>query len=95
MAATDFGDVRKNEFGLAFLDAKERCNARTRHSPETLASSPSEKSLSTSDSSEQYVIAMDDEAFWVTARNAEVEAEDEDVVVLIEVVVGGVEISER
>ncbi|KAJ3811012.1 CDC45-like protein [Lentinula lateritia] len=32
MAATDFGDVRKNEFGLAFLDAKERCNARTRHS---------------------------------------------------------------
>jgi len=27
----DFGDVRKNEFGLAFLDAKERCNARTRH----------------------------------------------------------------
>ncbi|KAG7086638.1 hypothetical protein E1B28_002580 [Marasmius oreades] len=32
MAALDFGDVRKNEFGLAFLDAKERCNARTRHS---------------------------------------------------------------
>ncbi|KAF5372863.1 hypothetical protein D9758_001652 [Tetrapyrgos nigripes] len=32
MAAMDFGDVRKNEFGLAFLDAKERCNARTRHS---------------------------------------------------------------
>ncbi|KAF8630370.1 hypothetical protein AX15_002934 [Amanita polypyramis BW_CC] len=31
MAARDFGDVRKNEFGLAFLDAKERCNARTRH----------------------------------------------------------------
>ncbi|KAJ7724088.1 CDC45-like protein [Mycena maculata] len=31
MAALDFGDVRKNEFGLAFLDAKERCNARTRH----------------------------------------------------------------
>ncbi|EIN07749.1 CDC45-like protein [Punctularia strigosozonata HHB-11173 SS5] len=30
-AALDFGDVRKNEFGLAFLDAKERCNARTRH----------------------------------------------------------------
>ncbi|EPQ58375.1 CDC45-like protein [Gloeophyllum trabeum ATCC 11539] len=29
--AMDFGDVRKNEFGLAFLDAKERCNARTRH----------------------------------------------------------------
>ncbi|OBZ75938.1 Cell division control protein 45 [Grifola frondosa] len=29
--ALDFGDVRKNEFGLAFLDAKERCNARTRH----------------------------------------------------------------
>ncbi|KAJ8093268.1 DNA replication initiation factor cdc45 [Marasmius tenuissimus] len=32
MAALDFGDIRKNEFGLAFLDAKERCNARTRHS---------------------------------------------------------------
>ncbi|KAI0957423.1 hypothetical protein AcW1_005820 [Taiwanofungus camphoratus] len=31
MAALDFGEVRKNEFGLAFLDAKERCNARTRH----------------------------------------------------------------
>ncbi|EGN96057.1 hypothetical protein SERLA73DRAFT_112122 [Serpula lacrymans var. lacrymans S7.3] len=31
MGALDFGDVRKNEFGLAFLDAKERCNARTRH----------------------------------------------------------------
>ncbi|KIM87549.1 hypothetical protein PILCRDRAFT_85952 [Piloderma croceum F 1598] len=31
MAALDFGDVRKNEFGLAFLDARERCNARTRH----------------------------------------------------------------
>ncbi|TCD66689.1 hypothetical protein EIP91_001043 [Steccherinum ochraceum] len=30
-AALDFGEVRKNEFGLAFLDAKERCNARTRH----------------------------------------------------------------
>jgi len=30
-AALDFGDTRKNEFGLAFLDAKERCNARTRH----------------------------------------------------------------
>ncbi|KAI0780772.1 CDC45-like protein [Trametes elegans] len=29
--APDFDDVRKNEFGLAFLDAKERCNARTRH----------------------------------------------------------------
>ncbi|KAH9945982.1 CDC45-like protein [Epithele typhae] len=29
--AADFDDVRKNEFGLAFLDAKERCNARTRH----------------------------------------------------------------
>ncbi|TFK55169.1 CDC45-like protein [Heliocybe sulcata] len=29
--AMDYGDVRKNEFGLAFLDAKERCNARTRH----------------------------------------------------------------
>ncbi|KAL0578140.1 DNA replication initiation factor cdc45 [Marasmius crinis-equi] len=32
MAALDFGDIRKNEFGLAFLDAKEKCNARTRHS---------------------------------------------------------------
>ncbi|KAI4525803.1 CDC45-like protein [Schizophyllum commune Loenen D] len=31
-AALSFGDVRKNEFGLQFLDAKERCNARTRHS---------------------------------------------------------------
>ncbi|EJD02326.1 CDC45-like protein [Fomitiporia mediterranea MF3/22] len=31
-AALEMGDVRKNEFGLAFLDAKERCNARTRHS---------------------------------------------------------------
>ncbi|TFY59472.1 hypothetical protein EVJ58_g5762 [Rhodofomes roseus] len=31
MGALDFGDVRKNEFGLAFLDARERCNARTRH----------------------------------------------------------------
>ncbi|KAI5123336.1 hypothetical protein M0805_001761 [Coniferiporia weirii] len=30
-AALELGDVRKNEFGLAFLDAKERCNARTRH----------------------------------------------------------------
>ncbi|KAI0748281.1 CDC45-like protein [Daedaleopsis nitida] len=29
--AADFDDVRKNEFGLAFLDAKDRCNARTRH----------------------------------------------------------------
>ncbi|KAI0831473.1 CDC45-like protein [Trametes gibbosa] len=29
--APDFDNVRKNEFGLAFLDAKERCNARTRH----------------------------------------------------------------
>jgi cell division control protein 45 len=25
------GVVSKSEFGLAFLDAKERCNARTRH----------------------------------------------------------------
>lgn len=24
-------DVRHSEFGLAFLDAKERCSARTRH----------------------------------------------------------------
>ncbi|KAF7295344.1 Cell division control protein 45 [Mycena indigotica] len=31
MASLDFHQVRKNEFGLAFLDAKERCNARTRH----------------------------------------------------------------
>ncbi|KZT11286.1 CDC45-like protein [Laetiporus sulphureus 93-53] len=31
MAALEYGNVRKNEFGLAFLDAKERCNARTRH----------------------------------------------------------------
>ncbi|KAI0341751.1 CDC45-like protein [Trametopsis cervina] len=30
-AAKDFGEVKKNEFGLAFLDAKERCNARMRH----------------------------------------------------------------
>ncbi|KAL5532728.1 CDC45 [Sanghuangporus sanghuang] len=30
-AALELGDVRKNEFGLAFLDAKERCNARVRH----------------------------------------------------------------
>ncbi|KAI0093556.1 CDC45-like protein [Irpex rosettiformis] len=30
-AAPDFGQVRKNEFGLAFIEAKERCNARTRH----------------------------------------------------------------
>jgi len=31
MAALNFDDIRKNEFGLAFMDAKERCNARTRH----------------------------------------------------------------
>ncbi|TFY80719.1 hypothetical protein EWM64_g3292, partial [Hericium alpestre] len=31
-AALDFGDVKKNEFGLAFLDAKEDSGARTRHS---------------------------------------------------------------
>ncbi|PAV23920.1 CDC45 [Pyrrhoderma noxium] len=30
-AATEFDDIRKNKFGLAFLDAKERCNAWTRH----------------------------------------------------------------
>ncbi|KAF9049275.1 CDC45-like protein [Hymenopellis radicata] len=30
-AALNFGDVRKNEFALQFLDAKERCNARIRH----------------------------------------------------------------
>ncbi|KAH7107552.1 CDC45-like protein [Auriculariales sp. MPI-PUGE-AT-0066] len=30
-AALEFGDVRKNQFGLAFLNAKEKCNARTRH----------------------------------------------------------------
>ncbi|KAI0306549.1 CDC45 family [Multifurca ochricompacta] len=28
----DFGDIRKNEFGLTFLDAKEDSGARTRHS---------------------------------------------------------------
>lgn len=28
----DFGDVRRNEFGLTFLDAKEDSGARTRHS---------------------------------------------------------------
>ncbi|KAH8829515.1 CDC45-like protein [Flagelloscypha sp. PMI_526] len=32
MAAMEFGDIRKNEFGLAFLDAKQKCNAKTRHS---------------------------------------------------------------
>ncbi|KIY43614.1 CDC45-like protein [Fistulina hepatica ATCC 64428] len=32
MAALEYGVTQKNEFGLAFLDAKERCNARTRHS---------------------------------------------------------------
>ena len=26
-----FAEERRSEFGLAFLDAKERCNARTRH----------------------------------------------------------------
>ncbi|EPT06085.1 hypothetical protein FOMPIDRAFT_1154831 [Fomitopsis schrenkii] len=31
MGALDYGDVRKNEFGLAFMDAKARCNARARH----------------------------------------------------------------
>lgn len=31
MAAKEFGDVSRNEFGLAFLDAKDRCNARTKH----------------------------------------------------------------
>jgi len=30
-AALDYGDVRKNPFGLAFLEAKERCKARARH----------------------------------------------------------------
>ncbi|KAG8769787.1 hypothetical protein FRC12_004741 [Ceratobasidium sp. 428] len=30
-AATEFGDVRNNAFGLAFLQAKEESNARTRH----------------------------------------------------------------
>ncbi|KAB5596531.1 PAB-dependent poly(A)-specific ribonuclease subunit PAN2 [Ceratobasidium theobromae] len=29
--ATEFGDVRNNAFGLAFLQAKEESNARTRH----------------------------------------------------------------
>ncbi|KAG1819591.1 CDC45 family [Suillus subaureus] len=32
MGALDFGDVRRNEFGLAFIEAKQRCNARSRHS---------------------------------------------------------------
>ncbi|KAH7929792.1 CDC45-like protein [Leucogyrophana mollusca] len=31
MGALDFDDVRKNEFGLAFLHAKDRCHARSRH----------------------------------------------------------------
>ncbi|KIM65142.1 hypothetical protein SCLCIDRAFT_15082 [Scleroderma citrinum Foug A] len=31
MGALDFGDVRKNEFGLAFINAKDRCNARSSH----------------------------------------------------------------
>ncbi|EIW85425.1 CDC45-like protein [Coniophora puteana RWD-64-598 SS2] len=31
MGALEFNDVRKNEFGVAFMDAKERCNARTKH----------------------------------------------------------------
>ncbi len=29
--ALRFAEGRGSEFGLAFLDAKERCNARTRH----------------------------------------------------------------
>lgn len=31
MGALEFGDVRKNEFGLAFINAKDRCNARSSH----------------------------------------------------------------
>ncbi|KIK77725.1 hypothetical protein PAXRUDRAFT_36749 [Paxillus rubicundulus Ve08.2h10] len=31
MGAQNFGDVRKNEFGLAFINAKDRCNARSSH----------------------------------------------------------------
>jgi len=30
-SASESGDVRKNHFGLAFLEAKDRSNARTRH----------------------------------------------------------------
>ncbi|KAH7909249.1 CDC45 family [Hygrophoropsis aurantiaca] len=32
MGALDFDDVRKNEFGMAFMQAKERCHARSRYS---------------------------------------------------------------
>ncbi|KAF7978677.1 hypothetical protein HWV62_44921 [Athelia sp. TMB] len=31
MAALDFDDVQKNQFGLAFMDAKARCHAETLH----------------------------------------------------------------
>ncbi|KAF5387120.1 hypothetical protein D9615_001632 [Tricholomella constricta] len=31
MAAWDFGDVRRNDFGAAFLGAKARCNTQTQH----------------------------------------------------------------
>ncbi|KAF9239582.1 CDC45 family [Melanogaster broomeanus] len=31
MGALEVGDVRKNEFGLAFINAKDRCNARSSH----------------------------------------------------------------
>ncbi|KZV86545.1 CDC45-like protein [Exidia glandulosa HHB12029] len=30
-SALEFGDIRRNQFGLAFLQAKAKCNARTRH----------------------------------------------------------------
>jgi len=31
MGSLEMGDVTKNEFGLAFINAKERCNARSSH----------------------------------------------------------------
>ncbi|KAI9569534.1 CDC45 family [Boletus coccyginus] len=31
MGSLELGDVTKNEFGLAFINAKERCNARSSH----------------------------------------------------------------
>ncbi|CCA72372.1 hypothetical protein PIIN_06306 [Serendipita indica DSM 11827] len=32
LAAPEMGDLRKNQFGMAFLEAQSRSNARTRHS---------------------------------------------------------------
>lgn len=32
IAAPEMGDIRKNQFGLAFMEAQNRSNARTRHS---------------------------------------------------------------